>query len=192
MKNLNKYQQLYKDDRFYREIFIDEVYKMVFDKKKDVVLDIGALAGEFSFWIEGNTVYALEPQKECFEELTANIKEFGFKNVLPFRLAISGQNGERSLETNTRGGGYLSKVGEVVQTVSLASFIKENNIDKVDILKIDVEGAENEIFTASDFKEVADKITCIIGEHLTGLRGLFAEYGFIKVSEENSNLLFER
>ena len=48
--------------------------------------------------------------------------------------------------------------------MSLVDFFKKNRIKEVDILKIDVEGAEKEIFEADDFPLVADKIKLIIGE----------------------------
>jgi FkbM family methyltransferase len=193
MKNLQIYKDLYKDDRFFKEIFISEIYKAVFDKKKDVVIDIGALAGEFSFWINGGEVYAIEPEEDSYLELESNIDEFGF-NVKPYKLAIAKENGTRILDTRngTRGGSTLGgEIGQTVQTKTLATFMNDNNILNVDILKIDVEGAELEIFNAPDFKEVVDSIKCIIGEHLQGVSDLLEGYGF-KVTDCGSNLLFER
>ena len=193
MKNLKSYKKLYKDDRFYREIFVDEIYKDVFDKKKDIVLDIGALAGEFSFWINGGKVYAIEPEVKYYEELISNIEEFGFNNVEPFNIAISGSDGDRKFNIRERGGSALNEVGsEIVKTLSLASFMKENNIPYIDVLKIDIENGEKEVFEAESFKEVAGKISCIIGEHLASVGGLLTKYGFNSIETSSGNLLFER
>ena len=62
-----------------------------------------------------------------------------------------------------------------------------------DILKIDVENNEDEIFKAPDFKDVAGKIDFIIGEHLKNLQGLFENYGFTaRVVEGTNNIIYER
>ena len=193
MKNLDKYKEKYKDDRFYKEIFIDEIYGPLYNKKKDIVLDVGAVAGEFSFWIDGGTVYAIEPQHEYYKELEDNINEIGTTNIKPFKLALAGENGAKNLTIGARGGGQLGgDRGQQTITKTLATFMKENNIDHINILKIDAEQGENEIFNAPDFKDVADKIDCIMGEHLEQLGGLLEGYGFKSTHTAGSNILFEK
>lgn len=66
-----------------------------------------------------------------------------------------------------------------METLTLEDFFKQNNIDHVDILKIDAESAEYEIFKDT-FKNIADKIDCIIGEdHIGGaLEPILKGYGF--------------
>jgi len=175
----------YKDtkERFYGDIFVGREYKEAKDKK-GTVIDLGACGGMFSFYIYDNAskIYAIEPYSKHFDELSNNVK--GFKKIKPFRLAIAGSNGERKLYIKGRGGHSIVNKGkdfEMVKAMTLATFIKKNKIKFVDILKIDVESAEIEIFSAPDFKEVADKIGFIIGEFHSGnnnIGKLLDKYGY--------------
>ena len=59
-----------------------------------------------------------------------------------------------------------------------AIFLDENQIGRVDCLKIDVESAEKEIFAASDISLALSRIGYIIGEHLTEQDSLLKNNGF--------------
>jgi len=170
---LKKLLNKYKDDRFFDEVFKHEIYKEAKEvAKKDIVIDIGATAGEFSFYIydQAKKIYAIEPYSEHFEELKENVEKYKLKKIKPFRLAIAGSDGDRELFYSGRGRGDASLVWkdkecrEIVPTVTLAKFMFDNKISHVDILKIDVESAEHEIFSCPSFKTIADKIEFIIGE----------------------------
>lgn len=192
---LKEYKDKYFGDRFYGECFIENVYNPQF-----TILDIGALAGEYSFWMYPmiKESYAIEPEQKQYDELEANIKEFEFPNVKPFHLAIMGRNGTTNVVPDARGGargGFRtlfdgSDNSQQVEAKTLATFIKENKIQKVDILKIDVEGAEGEIFRADDFWEVADKIKLIIGEHLSSSKEDLIKLGFREVGQNGGNIIF--
>ena len=73
---------------------------------------------------------------------------------------VIGTRGSNRLVT-----GEGSDKTEKVQVKTLATFMKDEGIDHIDILKIDIENGEDEVFTAPDFKDVASKISFIIGEH---------------------------
>ena len=53
---------------------------------------------------------------------------------------------------------------EIVHLKRIDEFMEENNIEHVDLLKIDVEGAEYGIFSSGGLEKVKDKIDYIIGE----------------------------
>jgi FkbM family methyltransferase len=185
------------DERFFHELFEKEEYKPV-KFEPQVVIDVGALAGEFSAYVYDQTkeIYAIEPYSEHYKELKDNVKEFNLDKIKPFNLALAKENGEVDLVIAARGGhvitrGSNSDKTEKVKCQTLATFIKEQGIEKVDILKIDVEGAETEILEAPDFKEIAERINLIIGEHLDGVDGLLQELGF-GVRQYGVNKIFER
>ena len=58
--------------------------------------------------------------------------------------------------------------------------MKDEKIDNVDILKIDIENGETDVFTAEDFtEEVARKINFMIGEHSNSqVSDTLRKYGF--------------
>ena len=195
MNNIDKLLEKYKNiegERFFAELFNRNEYKAT-REIYDVVLDIGACAGEFAAYIYdiSKTIYAIEPHSGHYKELEDNIKEFELSKIKPYKLALSNQNGLGRLSLGGRGSHRLGIDGEETETKTLATFMKENNINHVDLLKIDIEGGENSVFNSDDFKEVVDKIDFIIGEHLSGLVEKLQNYGF-KVSIDGVNYIFKR
>lgn len=197
IKLLNKYKLIDKE-RFFKDVFEKEEYLPCRELKADVILDIGALAGEFSAYMydKAKVIYAIEPYSKHYVELEENIKEFGLTKIKSFRLALSNSNGSADLSILQRGGHTLvpsvtpSEI-EQVPCQTLATFIKEQKIEHIDILKIDIENGELLVFNSPDFKEVADRIDVIIGEHLGGLEELFKSLGFTPRGYKQ-NTIFER
>lgn len=168
---LEKYKKI-EGERFFQDVILDEEYKLAFPEKADVIIDVGALAGEFGAYMydKAQVIYALEPHQGHYKELTTNIKEFGLSKFRPFNLALTDYNGEGTLVWGPRGGHKLVLGGgsdktQKVKVKTLAQFMKDQKIDEVDILKIDIENGEDQVFTSSDFKDVARKIKFMIGEH---------------------------
>ena len=156
--------------RFFGEVFYDEIYKPVKELGKlGTVIDLGACTGEFSLWVypQAEKIYAIECNEGIYKSLEENVSDF--ENIKPIFLAIAGENGERVVFDEYIGGSKIAKenneVINKVQSKTLATFIKENEIDQIDCLKIDVESAEKEIFKAEDIISVLPKIKYIIGEH---------------------------
>lgn len=123
-------------------------------KKGDVVLDIGANIGYFTLIfarLVGTTgkVYAFEPDPEHFNILKKNVEINGYKNVILEQKAVSDFNGMIPF--------YLAKDdllthriyddGERREIISVESIrLDDYPIDKVDFIKIDIEGAEVKAF----------------------------------------------
>lgn len=195
---LSKYRNI-PDERFFKDIFLGNEYFPVLQAKADVVVDIGACAGEFSAYIydHAGIIYALEPYSEHYQELEENIREFGLTKIKPYRLAISDNNGEQALKVINRGAHSLSFVRDgketttQVPTKTLATFMTDEGIDYIDILKIDIESGEDTVFRAHDFVSIKDKIAMIIGEHLGRLADHLDSLGF-KWEKEGSNFIFTK
>ena len=169
------YSSLYKSkQRFIDEVFESEVYKAATPQL--TILDLGAYEGEFSFYCLNfaKKIYAFEPDPGPYKILEERIHQYDLGNIIKiFPMAIGGKSGNRVLYASGFGGSRLlpdedDEHGDnkkvKVPTLSLADVFKKNRIKEVDILKIDVEGTEKEIFEADDFPLVADKIKLIIGE----------------------------
>lgn len=98
---------------------------------------------------EKGRVVSFEPHPAYFKRLRQNIALNNIRNVFPFRFAISDtnetarffQNGEASsLESNSSTGSSFQ-----VNSIRLDDFIKKTKLLRVDVLKIDVEGAEMKV-----------------------------------------------
>ncbi len=146
----------------------------------DVIFDIGANIGVFGLFfdqINHNKKYlgyAFEPFKENVELLQKNL---GINSLNKFKIvkaAISSVDGKVTLNTNTSYDSIsISSSGNVsAKSYKLSSFCKKNNITKIDLLKMDVEGAEYEIIE-SDYKFIKVHAKKIILEfHKDNKRGL--------------------
>mgnify|MGYP001561977808 CR=1 FL=1 len=172
-----------KGGRFWNEAFVDKIYKETKKRGKlGTVIDLGAAEGEFSLYIYdlARRVYAVEPHADSFETLKENSKNL--PKIRPFRYIISDSNQDKFLRGNADGGAQTVDEEEDntqrVPTRTLASFMRENNIKTVDILKIDIESHEPRVFGALDFPWVAHKIKFIIGEHGAGLQQILEPLGF--------------
>jgi len=122
-------------------------------KQGQTVLDLGANIGVYALKIaqkvgDDGLVIAFEPNQKNFEKLEKNIQLNGFKNIKAFNLAAADFNGEAKLsfENNfENAASIVHKAGlqaEIVGVVRLDDFFTENNIKKIDFIKMDIEGAE--------------------------------------------------
>lgn len=174
MDTISALRDKYRDipqERFFEEAFEKEVYKDAREQKADVVVDLGALAGEFSAYMYdiAKEIYAIEMFSGAYKELTDNIKEFKLSKIKPYHLAIGMKNGSIKIRTDeVQRGGHRIEAGEENEKVpckTLETFMKDEGIEHIDVLKIDIEGIEEQLFADPSFERIADKITYIIGEH---------------------------
>src|SRR3990167_703485 len=173
---LELYKKIFDNkERFVNEVFEDEIYKWVCPQL--TIVDIGAYEGEFGFYCYNfaKKIYAIEPDPRPYKVLQKHIKDFELDKIQAFPIAISGKTGSRMFNPTGFGGStLLGPDGEgegfiKVDSLSLKDFFDQNDIHHVDILKIDVESSEYEIFNAEDFKDIADRIETIIGEPHKGV-----------------------
>lgn len=184
MKRIDRLREKYANDRFFEEVFKSEIYKEAFDLGQvDTVVDVGACAGEFSFYIypHAKHIYAIEPEASEYIELVDNIYNTGCKRIRPYHLALSNINGLMHLRVFGRGGHFVvtdkSEDSMPVQSRTLNTFLEEEGIESVDILKIDIENGEDKVFSAPDIDKAMKKIKFICGEH--GNLDLIEKHGFL-------------
>lgn len=159
------------------EIFVEECYRTEEIQNPEVIIDAGANIGLSSLYFAMSypsaTVYAIEPDPPNFKLLVANTE--GKSNIQPRQIAFSDNNTEKDL--------YLypdklissslrprlenqERVSVVCRT--LESFLFEEKLNRVDILKFDVEGAEFDMLKGT---KVLGGVTALIGEVHEDLMG---------------------
>jgi FkbM family methyltransferase len=125
-------------------------------------VDVGANVGLFSIpaakKVKHGNVYAFEPATWTFERLAKNAHLNNVRNLVSLRSAVGDYTGEAILQINAPGKDGLNTIGkpthedsEVVNTervpiTTLDEFLIQNSISHVDVMKIDVEGAELFVF----------------------------------------------
>jgi FkbM family methyltransferase len=116
----------------------------------DYVIDGGAFRGETSFWLlskGAGKVYAFEPDHYNFSILSENIiRNKVSDRIIPVQKILSDRNGTFSLyATSSVGSVALTGGNEIVEGTTLDSFVESEGLDKLDFIKLDVEGAKLEV-----------------------------------------------
>lgn len=138
----------------YRESALVEILKKEI-KKGYNILDLGANIGYYTFLLADlagskGKVFAFEPSPENFNLLKKNVEANNYKNIILENAGVSDKTGIAKLYlygplTNSLGTNIYpeqKKIDSViVKIVRLDDFFK-NYIDRIDFIKIDIEGAE--------------------------------------------------
>lgn len=155
--------------------------------KNPIIFDIGAYNGSVSLdykrIFEDSEIYAFEPSKTSFDMLVESTKN---SDIKCFNTAIGNINGKIEFNINqaevtnsvlntdklgnqTWGGhNWLTTVEKkMVDICTIDYFIEKNNIDKVDILKMDTQGTEYDIIEGSINSISQNKIKVIYTEIIT-------------------------
>jgi FkbM family methyltransferase len=133
-------------------------------------IDVGANVGSFTATFGrsvGNTgrVYAFEPLPSSYRRLLRNLELNGLSNVEASPLAVSDSRGEVRLFSYGLGfeswttlaprtielphATLAATEGETVESTTLDDYCSDHEIGKIDLLKIDVEGAELRVLTGA-------------------------------------------
>ncbi len=119
------------------------------------ILDVGANTGYTSAWFStiADRVYAIEPDPDNVDILREQIRIRGLTNVEIRECAVSDAPGRVELHLKERGGHHaLSDVGASetrgavsVLCTTVDEFMRDEGVDTVSLLKVDVEGFEPEV-----------------------------------------------
>jgi FkbM family methyltransferase len=132
-------------------------------KHDDVVLDLGAYSGltsiAFSLLVgKQGKVVAVEADDDNYNCLIENINKLVYhENIIPLNAAVWNVSGALEFSSeNSMGSSAVSIVGErgsikKVKCLTLSDIAEDNNLNKIDFIKCDVEGAEIHIFDDDKF-----------------------------------------
>jgi len=147
-----------------KEIFIDKIYERhVQVEEGDVVFDIGASLGPFTFSILDKTpsqVFAFEPSYEEFKTLVLTSRH---GNVTHINKGIGSIVGEFNFTD------VFDLTGNhQLYSITFKKVIEDFNIKKIDFLKTDCETGEYDIFTLEKLFWIKNNVKKISGEwHLS-------------------------
>jgi FkbM family methyltransferase len=164
------------DLQAYRQIFIQQEYAFSAEIAPVVIIDAGAHIGLASIYFANRfpeaTIVAIEPEQENFRLLVENTRPY--PAIHPVNAALWHTNEEIDLVDPGRGNwGFTTearrpgrqpqgKILQPVKAVTLDRLLEEFSLPAVNILKMDVEGAEHEIF--SDSAAWIERVDAIIIE----------------------------
>lgn len=143
-------------------------------KKNAVVFDLGANIGSFSLYLDYINKgikyrgYAFEPFKENFDLLKRNCKINNLKNFVLLQKAVTDIDGivYMNIDCNPDGVSIINKKHGAVpaDSVKLSSFCKKQKINKISLIKMDIEGSEYALIN-EDMQFLAHSVSRIILEY---------------------------
>lgn len=174
-----------------------------FVKRGMIVLDIGANIGCHTLRMaklvgETGRVIAIEPMDWAFSKLKYNIGLNNFKNIIVEKIAFSNVDKKRQsvhFRTSwTLDGSKQNNNEEGVNFLTLDSYIKKQQINRVDFIKLDVDGYEYKVLVGA--KKTLQKFSPLIlielgkytlegvGDSLENLLDLLISLNYSFYSEE--------
>lgn len=158
-----------------REVFVDQTYSVDLPRSPVTILDFGANIGLASLYFAckypGATIHAFEPVPDNVAILEAQclINHLNNIHIHPYGLGCRNQSLTFSMGKKGRYGdlrqardGERRAASFEVQVRNVQTVLSELGISTIDLLKIDVEGAEHDIFGALESR--FPSIRCIVGE----------------------------
>jgi FkbM family methyltransferase len=149
------------DVGIYEQIFFDKEYDFFAAIPPRVILDAGANIGLTSIYFANKypdaLIFSIEPEKKNFELLITNTKSYS--NITPIHAALWDKNEEINLiDVGLGECGFMTgkeslsnclsgDISHIIPGMTVDKIMEEYDIDEIDILKVDIEGAEKEVFS---------------------------------------------
>ena len=146
------------DVSIFYQVFIRREYELPFPVLPKVIIDAGANVGFTSVFYADKypqaKIFAIEPAPSNFRMLVKNAAPY--TNIIPIRAALWCAGGNIAI-TGLEFGHWGFRVSdasetsvETVPAVTVESVISQYGIEFIDILKLDIEGAEKEVLEGSN------------------------------------------
>jgi FkbM family methyltransferase len=137
----------------------------------EYIIDAGANIGTSALYFAKEfphaKIIAIEPEEQNFEFLLKNTAPY--KNIICIKAALWGREEKKEIRSRLTGhwGYTISETSEVTESigqetscVTIPSLMKKFDIETIDILKMDIEGGEMDVFkTSSDWIDSVKIIT---------------------------------
>ena len=176
-------------------------------KDNSVFIDIGSNIGLYSFSVgsvykefKNTKIFSIEPHPSLFQRLKYNALQNKDIPIYPREIALMDKSGEFKLDTpdENLGQGKISNSGKhTVIAKNLIDFIKEEKIENISAMKIDVEGNEESViipFIENTNKKLLPLIIIIENNKSswkTDLIKLLEEKGYLIKKKTRMNYILE-
>ena len=159
----------------YDQIFLRNEYDFRAVERPRVIVDAGANIGLASILFASRypeaRIIAVEPERDNFSVLADNVRPYD--NIVPLQAALWWENTTINIVDPGDGAwGFKTEPageGHAVPAITVDRLMSDQRIDRIDILKVDIEGAEKEVF--ADSSAWIDRVGSIIVELHERLKG---------------------
>ena len=141
----------------FEQVIIKEEYAPLIDKNliSPVIVDAGANIGCTTIYLKthypNSRILSIEPDTSNFKALEENVRRCGFDGIVCLQAALWHENGIVHLGRNFRDSRdwsvQVQPNGDApVSAGTMGSMLKQMSVEQADILKMDIEGAELDVF----------------------------------------------
>ena len=168
-----------------------------------VIFDVGADTGMVSLYIsEANPaarIYSFEPSRHSYPVLLTNLQKNNNQMITPNKMAVGAKNSTETFyysPANSVISSLEPREGfeaEDVRVTTIETFCGQNKINKIDLIKIDVEGFEGDVIAGLG-EEIALSRPIIHAEVLNETNGakigpvLPTDYVYFRINDEKQLL----
>jgi FkbM family methyltransferase len=144
------------------KIFFKREYEIELTEKPRIIVDAGANIGLASIFYANKypeaMIIAVEPEQSNFSLLKKNVRSYA--NIIAVNKALWGENTTLDIvdprldkwgfQTHQRNNAVKDTSTMSIEGITMNRLMEESKINHIDILKIDIEGAEKEVFQSGD------------------------------------------
>ena len=194
------------DMAIFRQIFVSKEYDLPFNIKPKFIIDAGANVGYASLFFADKfpeaEIVAIEPETSNCEILKQNTAKYKQIKLIQAGLWHKKAN-LKIVDRNGGKCGFMTEEADFVggydvPAITIDEILKQSKYKEIDILKLDIEGTEREIFS-QNYESWLDKVKIIIIELHDRLREGCSEafysatkqYGFQKMYQGENVILFK-
>jgi len=160
------------DRHVFTQIFVEKEYEFASSNvNPKIIVDGGANVGFSSVYFAHAypqaKIFAVEPEKSNFRMLVQNTR--AYKRIVPIHAALWNRSCELCIknEESRKSAVQVSQkkegTNERVRGLTIEELMKSTKSDHIDILKLDVEGSEKELFECN-YESWLNKVNMIVME----------------------------
>jgi len=202
IKHRFKIRNTFVDMQMFNQIFLDNSYEIDFEEPK-VIIDAGANIGLFAVLMASRfpdaKIICIEPDAENFALLKENVSVY--ENIFCENCGLWNKNTKLRVYDKYNSGKWGIIVEEDVENgtvpaVSMDFLIEKYNISEIDILKIDIETSEKQVFSENYQNWLSITKTLVVEFHdrlekacfktfMNAINDVFSDYDY-DISGENT------
>ena len=145
-------------------------------KEPEWMIDAGAYIGDTAAYFLSRfpslKVIALEPNPPTYEVAKQNLKPYGERAILQNVGLFSAEKVVNFAGDGT--GASISKFGNKIQCTTILSILERYSISRLDILKMDIEGAEESVFLSEPYALLSRIDLLLIEIHSKSIESLIS------------------
>ncbi|MDX1653031.1 MAG: FkbM family methyltransferase [Brumimicrobium sp.] len=145
----------------FKELSREALYDLI--QEGQTVIDIGANVGDVTLHAaqivgKNGEIHAFEPDPTNYKRLTANLNLNTFNNIRKNQVGLGHETGTFKIANIDSGNQGMNRIIQgkptnlnthEINVITLDSYALENRLEKIDLIKIDVEGFEYNVLKGS-------------------------------------------